>query len=189
MSDFQALLLEGIFYHDSDSGHLMLESDAGDHINVIKALMRLNQRQVQISVHHLPPMPPDPTKQGGGCCLWGGDDPRFQTAGGTTFCPFGHHKEPTKLLNVVAQGFLDLRVGFYESETTFAVQRFDGTEVVLPFEYHLAGHRARIAAATVMDIEKMRDVLLKAGGLEQVEGLGDQVTDLRDILRRLQEQG
>jgi hypothetical protein len=189
VSDFQALLLEGIFYSDSDSGALMLESAKEDHVNVIEALMRLNQRQVQISVHHLPPMPPDPTKQGGGCCLWG-MEPRFPTHGGTThggttFCPFGHHKEPTKLLNVTAQGTLDLRVGSYESETTFAVQKFDGTEVVLPFQHYLAGHVGRIAAATVVDIEAMKDALLKSGGFGQVEGLGERLGDLRDLLQQL----
>lgn len=185
MSDFQALLLEGIFYHDSDSGALMLESAKGDHINVIEAMMRLNQRQVQISVHHLPPMPPDPTKQGGGCCLWG-TEPRFTTHGGTTFCPFGHHREPTKLLNVTAQGLLTLKVGFYDSDTTFVVQQFDGTEVELPFQHYLAGHMGRIAAATIIDIEKMKDVLMKSGGLGQVDGLGTRATDLKDILGQLQ---
>jgi hypothetical protein len=185
VSDFQALLLEGIFYHDSDSGALMLESAKGDHVNVVEAMMRLNQRQVQISVHHLPPMPPDPTKQGGGCCLWG-TQPRFTTHGGTTFCPFGHHKEPTKLLNVTAQGILDLRVGFYESETTFAVQKFDGTEVVLPFQHHLAGHTGRIAAATVVDIEKMREALLKSGGLGMAEGLGERIGDLKELLGQIE---
>jgi len=176
--------MEGIFYHDPDSGALMLESTKGDRVNVIEALMRLHHRRVQISVHHLPPMPPDPMKPGGGCCLWG-TEPRFTTHGGTTFCPFGHHKEPTKLLNVTARGIMDLRVGFYDSETTFAVHQFDGTEVVLPFQHFLAGHVGRIAAATVVDIEAMKDALLKFGGLGQVEGLGERIGDLRELLQQL----
>jgi len=189
MRDFDALLIEGVFFQkDSDDdcmGGLHCQLDNGQQVSVINAMMRLNGSHVQISVHHLPPMPPDPTKQGGGCCLWGGNDPRFQSAGGTTFCPFGHHKEPTKLLNVVANGILKLDVGFYDSETTFVVHQFDGTEVKLPFQHHLPGHYGRIAAATFVDIDKMKDILMKSGGLDAVEGMGQKATDLRDLLGRL----
>ncbi|MDB4278200.1 hypothetical protein N9917_01220 [Deltaproteobacteria bacterium] len=188
MSDFKALLIEGVFYQDDDHG-LMVTPDTGPAFSIMDALMRVNERHVQISVHHLPPMPPDPTKQGGGCCLWGGDDPRFQSHGGTTFCSFGHHKHPTKLLNVVANGHLFYKAGFYPSESCVEVQQFDGTTVDFQqvFQHHLPGHTGRIAVATVVDIEKMREALLKSGGLGMVEGLGERVSDLKDILGKLKD--
>jgi hypothetical protein len=186
LSEFQALLLEGIFYQDDDEG-LMVTPAKGPAIKVIDALLRLNERNVQISVHHLPEMPPDPTRWGGGCCLWEQQVDRFSTHDGQAFCPFGHHKHPTKLLNVVAQGVMHYESGFYPSESRVIIHQFDGTTVDFQdaFSGYLPGHRGRIAVATVVDIEKMREALLKSGGLGMVEGMGGRINDLKDMLGHL----
>jgi hypothetical protein len=192
VSDFQALLLEGIFYQDDDHG-LMVTPDKGPPVRVIDALMRLNERNVQISAHHLPVMPPDPTRWGGGCCFWEqGRAGQFKAYGSDTepFCPFGHHHEPTKLFNLVAQGILHYKGEFYPSEDRVVIHQFDGTEVDFKtaFQSYLPGHRGRIAAATVVDIEKMREALLKSGGLGMVEGMGERINDLKDMLSRMQDE-
>ncbi len=127
-------------------------------------------KQVNIAFHHTPPMPPDPTKWGGGCCYW-------QSYG---WCPAGHHEQPGLLLNVTGEGVLQVNDGVY------SVKGFDGTVQDLPL-HNLIGHEARVAAATMMDINKMRESLENMVGGMSAEALGEQTNNLKDIMERLQE--
>ena len=184
MDKFQAILLEGLFSGDTDPGPEMKENWGPHSVDLSTVTVQMNGKQtslsdtlaplvgsqVNISFHHTPPMPPDPTKWGGGCCYW-------EPFG---WCPAGHHDQPGMLLNVVGEGVLQLEEGLY------SVKGFDGTVKDLPF-HNLIGHEGRVAAATMMDIAKMRESLDKMVGEMGIEALGQQTDSLKDIMARLQE--
>jgi hypothetical protein len=65
------------------------------------------------------------------------------------------------------------------------LDKFDGTRAMLPLIWGLVGHRGRVAAATVMSVEQMRDSLLSSGQGGEVEALGAKITDLRDLMEQL----
>jgi len=166
MDGFRALLVEGVFYK-TDS-RLLCASDRGV-VDVNAMLSPLQGQRVRLAAHHLPPNPPDPTKWGGGCCLW------EQTGR----CPAGHHARPTWLFNLSHEGIL------VQDGATWVVESFDGTRTPFRLEEMLVGHQARVAAATVLDLEKMRDALGAAGGSDEVESLVERANDLHDLLSRI----
>jgi hypothetical protein len=166
MGEFRALLIEGIFYED-DARRLLCDTGRG--VKDVRVDLRalLGQR-VRIAAHHLP-RDPDPLRWGGGACLW-------QPSGR---CPAGHHDRPTWLYNFVAEGVLD------ETEDVFRVEGFDGGVVEVALATMLPGHHARVAAATVLSAEAMREALDASGMESSVEGLGARIENLQEILGRL----
>jgi len=165
--EFQTVLLEGVFYR-GETGELAVQpSHGGIPALVWPELKRLVDLPVQLSVHHLPPHPPNPKLWGGGCCMW-------EPSG---HCPFGHHKDPTRLLNLVVKGILE----FQDPENAWAVTPPEGNPYQLPL-WALEGHRARIVGATVVDLERMKEAL---SGSLNVEELTQRATGLRDLMASL----
>lgn len=168
--DFHAILLEGVFYVTDDGDDLMVQPPSGEDQKVADVLEPLLDKQVQFAVHHVPPMPPDPRRWGGGACL-------FQPA----LCPAGHHQRPNWLYNVSGQGTL------IRSGNGWALEKFDGSRTELQLHLYLTGHQGRVAAATMFSVEEMRDKLAQSGNLDSVDALGSKASDLRDLLARLQQ--
>jgi hypothetical protein len=160
---FNAVLLEGLFYEKG--GTFFAEKDTGEHVDVQALLTPLLGTRVQFAVHHLPPQGIQPGIPGAGAC-------RFPGGQG---CPVRHDKYPDRLLTYHLDGVL--RADPWRQE------KFDGTVVPIPFQ-GMVGHYGRLAVATVIDVEKMRDAL---GGLNPAAfttaGLRSQ--DLEEILARL----
>ena len=169
MGEFRILLIEGIFY--INDGRLTAKKDGDSNIiDVVEALTPFVGTEVQFAVHFLPPMPPDPKRWGGGCCLW---EPSGK-------CPAGHHEQPGLLLNVSGRGVL--RQG---PDTAWWLDVFDGSRMELPLLL-LDGHAARVASVSVFDAEKMKESLLNAVNSDQIEALGTRAADLKELLTRLQ---
>jgi len=162
MGAFHTILMEGLFY-ESDG---KLQTDRGDFVD--EMLRPMIGEDIHLAVHYLPPIPIDSSKWGGGCCMWQPNP-----------CPAGHHENPDRLLNVTARGWLG------QTDGQWWVEQLDGKRVMIPFNL-LDGHQARVAAASVFDVEAMRDSL---GSItpDQVETLGAQARDLRDLLANLQD--
>jgi hypothetical protein len=185
-SEFQALLLEGVFYLSDElcvDSHgksregwnkLMVSTPEGV-LDVYDQLRPYVGQRVQLAVHHVPANPPDPTRWGGGCCLW---EPHG-------VCLFGHHDRPMELYNVSGQGILVYDLDHSKSEGGWWLAHFDGSRTPLLLGHVLPGHQARVAAATLFDVEAMREKLVSSGGLDQVDALGSKVTELRDLVERL----
>ena len=185
--EFQAILLEGIFFLGTDpypdsNGEtregfcdLLVQEDPGKPSrSVYDILLPLVGQKVQFAAHHLPSLPIDPTRWGAGSCMW-------QSAG---HCPYGHHERPGDLFNVSVQGVLVYDLDHEKSSGDWWVEQFDGKRVPLPLALVLAGHQARIAAATVMSVEEMRSALEKAGG-GSIDALGASVSNMQELLERL----
>lgn len=122
-------------------------------------------RDILVSLHHDPPTPFDPTRWGGGCCLW---EPSGE-------CPAGHHLEPLGLLAVNGRGVLQ------HDASQWWLDAPDGRRIDLPFAL-LEGHRARVVGVTVLD----PTVPVKDAKLTDSDDLITRVVDLRDFLARLQ---
>lgn len=165
----QVLLIEGVFSRREKDGELIVVPDDGPSQKVDDLLEPFTDARVQLSFHHLPSMPIDPTRWGGGSCLW-------QPVGR---CPFGHHEHPGRLLNFAGNGFLKKTVDGW------ALQGLDGATRDLGLSL-LEGHYGRVAAAPMDAIEQMRDQVLQSGQALDVEGLGVRAADLKSILERVQ---
>ena len=163
MSEFRTLLIEGYFLNSTD-----MNLNEGLSVNlttdVYEKLSAFVGEDIQLAIHHLPPGQPDPGKPGLGSCEW------------LTPCPAGHDTDPHKLLSVHGQGVLR------HEGTRWWLDRFDGTQQEFPLHL-LDGHHGRIAAATVFDVEKMRESLGGAAG--QLETLGVKAESLKDLLTQL----
>jgi len=152
---FNVVLIEGVF----SGPHL---SASGGSVN--EALSGFVGSRVRLSAHHLPVEPIDPTRWGGGSCTY---EPGP--------CPFGHHTDPTRMFSYTGEGVLD------RDGNTWTVTRFDGTVDRVDLSA-LVGHRGRVAAAPVLDIEAMRDAVTASGiGSD----LGVRADELRQVLERL----
>lgn len=162
-SPFAALLLEGLFYERGDT--LFVEKDGGEHVSVTDILNPLVGVRVQIAVHHLPPHGVQPGLPGAGSC-------RFPGGHG---CPARHDQYPDRLLAFHMDGVL--------RADPWRVEKFDGTVAAIPFR-GMEGHYGRLAAATMVDVEKMRDAL---GQLDPAAftSAGLRSQDLEEILARL----
>lgn len=180
--DFQAILLEGLFflaeepYPDSNGQvrpefkDLLVQTPGGDKKSVYAALQPLVGQRVYVAAHHVPSNPVDPTKWGGGSCFW---QPAAR-------CPFGHHVNPHSLYNLTAEGTLVYDLDFQAGAGGWWVHGNDGGRHMLPWAVVLPGHTGRVAAATAMSVEQMRDSVLASG--VNVEGLGERATELRDLV-------
>ncbi len=164
MGDFRTILAEGDFYEEDG---LVKVQCRGQVVSVTELLTPLLGEDIQLAIHYVPTEHPDATKWGGGCC-------HYQDSG---FCPAGHHEDPYRILNVHGQGVLRR-----DSEGWW-LEKFDGGRQDFPVEL-LAGHHARLAAATMFDVGKMRDAL-KPEDLAKVEDLGVRATQLQDIITQM----
>jgi len=187
VSEFQAILLEGLFY-TSDSPYpdakgevragfndLMVRRDTGSPVSVYDTLLPLVGERIQFSTHHLPSMPPDINRWGGGPCFW-------EDVG---HCPFGHHETPGRLFNIAGEGILSYDLNHATGSGGWWLDKFDGTRTMLPLSWALVGHRGRVAAATTLSVEQMRESLLSSGRGGDIEALGAKITDLRDLMEQL----
>jgi hypothetical protein len=187
MKDFQAILLEGLFYPSEDPypdangvlrdgfNDLLVKPDSGPVQSVYETLKPFIGERVQIAVHQLPDSPPNLARWGGGSCFW-------QDAG---HCPFGHHEHPHRLFNVSGQGFLIYDLDHGKSEGGWWLEEPNGNRLMLPLALALTGHRARVATATALSVEEMRDALAASGELDSIEGIGNRVSDLKDLVSGL----
>jgi hypothetical protein len=87
------------------------------------------------------------------------------------------------LFNLSVEGVLN------RAADRWSVESFDGQTHPLPLTEMLVGHHARVASATVVDIDKMREALERNGGSDMVEELVGRADDLRDILSRIRPGG
>lgn len=161
MGTFSTALLEGLFYETEGR----LTTDRGGFVDDL--LAPLVGQDIQLAIHFVPQLPIDPQKWGGGSCLW-------QPAE----CPAGHHEHPDRILNIAVRGVLE------REDTTWWVRQLDGKRLQIPLEL-LDGHHGRLAAASVFDVGKMRDAITGFDP-DQIESLGVQATELRDMLSNLQ---
>lgn len=189
MSEFNAILLEGLFYlgdqplvdaHDvaDDSARdLLLKEVSGPPVNVRERLLPFVGKKVRVAAHHLPTDPTaSPPKWGLGSCVW-------QAMGGE--CPYGHNEHnPMDLFSISEEGVLVFDLDHSKRSGGWWLEKFDGTRMMLPLLWALNGHHGRIAAATALSIEDMRDTVTKAG-VDSVEGLNAQAQGLQDLLGRL----
>lgn len=161
-SSFQAILLEGLFYERD--GSFYVEQDNGTHTSVTETLTPLAGKQVQVALHHLPPQV-QPGLPGAGSC-------RFPQGIG---CPVRHDLHPDRLLSFHLEGVLQPQ--------PWSLVKFDGCTVILPLS-GMVGHYGRLAATSVVDVEKMREALSRLDPSAFTSaGLGTQ--DLEEILNRL----
>lgn len=151
------VLLEGLFFWKD--GHLMVEGRVVE--DVLHPLIGEN---VRFAMHQVPLHGIDTAKWGGGCCHWQPAD-----------CPVGHQHDPGFLLNISGEGILQM-----DGERWW-LARFDGGRTELPLGL-LEGHDGRIACATVLDAEKVREAVSGAG----LEAIGVQVRHLRDVVSQFQ---
>lgn len=163
MSDFNLLLIEGLFYQRG--ADLYIEQDSGVHRSVTEALLPLVGQRVQFAMHHLPPNGLQAGEPGAGSC-------RFPQGVG---CPVQHDKRPDHLLSFHLDGVL-------RNTPTWGVEKFDGKVVSIPF-VGMVGHFGRVAAATILDVEAMRDSLLKTATSMGSSGLN--AKDIETLLDRL----
>lgn len=161
MDAFHTALLEGCFYETDN----VLKNDQGRTVESL--LSPLVGQDIHLAIHFVPQLPIDPSKWGGGCCLWQPSP-----------CPAGHHEHPDRLLNVAVRG----RLG--REGNRWWVDQMNGKRVDIPLHL-LVGHYGRVAAATVFDVQQIRESL-EGFSPDQVESLGVQASDLRDVLSRLQ---
>jgi len=158
--NFKAVLLEGVF-GDSPKGVCASGKAVADELRPLVG------ERIRFAMHHLPPNLThlDISRWGGGSCLW-------QPAP----CPAGHHQDPGWLLNVTEEGTLD---------DQWDIHRLDGTVFRLPLEL-MVGHYGRLAAATLFEVEKMRDALT-IDDLATVDSLGGKIDSLRELLDRMRQ--
>lgn len=167
MSDFQAILVEGLFYEND--GELFIEQDNGEHVSFAETLAPVVDHRVQLALHHLPPNGVKPGKPGAGSC---------QFPGGVG-CPARHDRQPDRLLSFHMEGTL--------RKDPWRLEQFNGSVVVLPLG-GMPGHYGRVGGATIVDVEKMREQL---AGLtpEALAAAGVDARDLEAMLGRLRKAG
>ena len=123
----------------------------------------LGQR-VQLALHHLPPHGVQPDLPGAGSCLY----LKGQR------CPI-HELHPDRLLSFHSEGTLH--------SDPWRLIRFDGTMLPIPVQ-GMPGHYGRVGAASLVDVEKMRDQLAQLSP-EALASVGVTATDMEAILGRL----
>jgi hypothetical protein len=169
LENFKAVLVEGLF-HETDLGYVIQPDGYGPQKAVEDELNPLVGQRVRLAMHHLPPNlnNPDESKWGGGSCLW---QPHR--------CPAGHHDRPGFLLNVTGDGVLrrDADRGRWHLDL------LDGSRLDIPF-HMMVGHIGRLAAATLVEVDQMRDSL-SMDDLDKIEGLGAQLHSMKELLERL----
>lgn len=160
---FNAILLEGLFYEKE--GCFFVEQDGGKHTSLAEVLLPVKDTRVQFAVHHLPPHGLQPGEPGAGSC-------RFPQGRG---CPVRHDQFPDRLLAMHLDGVL--------RADPWRLEKFDGSVITIPFG-GMVGHFGRLAVATILDVEAMRESLAHLDPTALASsGLG--VADLERLLDRL----
>jgi len=161
--DFNAILVEGLFYERDSAIHI--EKDNGEHVTIEDVLAEVLGQRVQFALHHLPPNGIEPDKPGAGACKYPGGQG----------CPAFHDRFPDRLLSFHMEGVL--------KADPWRVEKFDGTVSLTPFKA-MPGHYGRIGAATVFDVAKMRESLANISP-EGLAAAGIDTTNLEALLARL----
>ncbi len=162
MAQFQAVLVEGLFF--SENGALHIKKDGGEKVALATALQPLMGQRVQFALHHLPPHGLQPGQPGAGSC---------QFPGGVG-CPVQHDQHPDRMLAFHMEGVLHA--------DPWRLLKFDGSVVVVPVQ-GMPGHYGRVAGATILDVDAMRDALNQKGSGALPTGLN--VADLGKMLDQL----
>jgi len=165
--DFNAILVEGLFYEQA--GAVCIEQDNGQHTTFDDVLGPVVGHRVQLALHHLPPHGIEPGKPGAGSC-------RFP---GGVGCPVHHDRFPNRLLSFHMDGVLQ--------SSPWRLEKFDGSVQPLPVN-GMIGHYGRLGAATMLDVDKMRETLAKMSPEDLASTLassGMSAGDLEDVLTRL----
>lgn len=165
MLSFQAVVVEGLFFFEG--GALHIEKDSGERVSLATVLQPLVGQRVQFALHHLPPRGLQPGQPGAGSC-------RFP---GGVGCPVGHDRHPDRMLTFHLEGVLQA--------DPWRLLKFDGSVVAVPIQ-GMPGHYGRVAGATIMDVDAMRDAVAQ-GGLAALSGLGS--ADLEQLLAQLRHRG
>lgn len=155
-SSYPLLVLEGVF-HDPGDG-IRVYSDEGSHVMLNSAFEPFEEKEVNLSVHHYPPQPPQKDAPGGGACLWG------------HYCPCGHTRDPAWLFNLNLKGVLRrLPSGSWVV-----------SEDALPLDHYMLGHRGRLVVfhESLVSQDKSVDELLS-----EAESLLGVLTGLRGALK------
>lgn len=171
MSEFHAILVEGLFYERD--GALHIEQDDGTHVSWADTLACVVDQRVQLAIHHLPPNGIEPDEPGAGSCKFPGG----------VGCPVRHDTYPTRLLSFHMEGVLRV--------DPWRLEKFDGSVVALPLQ-GMTGHFGRVGVATVVDVEKMREQLAASSPEKMAEMLaasGVNAGDLQNMLDRLRRIG
>lgn len=163
MAQFQAALVEGLFFWENGTIHI--EKDGGERVALATVLQPLVGHRVQFALHHLPPHGLQSDQPGAGSC-------RFP---GGVGCPVQHDQHPDRMLAFHLEGVLQA--------DPWRLLKFDGSIVAVPVQ-GMPGHYGRVAGATVIDVDAMRDALNRKGlnalptGLDAAE-LGKMLEQLR----------
>lgn len=171
MSDFNAILIEGLFYEQA--GRFFVESEGGVQKSLVDILAPVVGQRVQLALHHVPPHGIDHTQPGAGSCRYPGG----------VGCPVAHDKHPDRLLSFHMEGVL--------RGPPWALVRFDGGVQPLPLA-GMVGHFGRVGAATIVDVEKMREQLAKTDPTALADMLaakGVNAAELEAVLERLRKAG
>ena len=173
MDNFQVLLIEGVFYERGGDIYVTM---GGSEVSVVERLQSMVGQNIRFAMHHALPGVIDETKWGGGCCLWQ-----------PVPCPAWHHLNPAFLLNVSVEGVLRHAVLRHGGTDVWRIEQFNGINQDLPLAM-LVGHYGRVAAASLVDVAKMRDQVFTSMDSAQVDALGVQAQDIKQVLQRLQQQ-
>jgi hypothetical protein len=133
---------------------------------VVEVMKPALGQNIIFSMHHVPVVM-NPFQWGGGNCIW-------QPEG---WCPAGHHLDPLCFFHLQETGILGIEEGVWGLRT------FMGKWVPISF-HSMVGHFGRIASATVLDAERMKEELLSMGP-EALETVGVSAKEAAEILGRM----
>ena len=168
---FKALLVEGIFNTKEDlaifkkSGFCPWNTivvDEGEGKKDLESILSpYIGENISFAAHHTV-NPDTPLLKGFGSCL----------AEGNSWCVFEHHKHPSRAFSFNTEGVLR------QEDHHLYVEKFDGRKDFIPL-FMLVGHRGRIAAATVFDVEKMKETVFSHSDLK------DQMSEMMEMIEKL----
>jgi hypothetical protein len=152
------LVIVGLFWKDKE-GQPMVQTEEG-HVDLLKEISAFEDSVVDLSVHHYPPGPPDPTAVGGGCCKWGEG------------CPFGHAEDPEYMFSFQSEGNLSLDE-----------EGVNVGDLAVPFQF-MEGHHGRLVILRELEIPSgVPEDLGSIGDLEaEAQQLEALLSGLREIL-------
>jgi hypothetical protein len=171
-----ALLIEGDFtlvdfdpevqFESIPIERIIIEQKGKPTTRLVDVLKPALGENIVFSMHHVP-VAMNPFRWGGGNCIW-------QPYG---WCPAGHHLDPLRFFSMNETGVLE------EGDGKWWLHTFAGKNIDIPFHV-MVGHFGRIAAATMLDMEKMRDELSKTSS-ENLEAVGVSAKELSETLEKL----
>jgi len=176
MPEFNAILLEGKFtlqdldktkrFDSVDAEKVIVKPENKPQCRVVDVLRPAVGQEIVFSMHHVP-ISMNPFLWGGGNCIW-------QSEG---WCPAKHHLDPLYFFNMSESGVLE------EVDGVWQLRTFMGKVEEIPFEV-MIGHFGRIAAATVIDTEKMKEELMTCSP-ETLAAMGLSAAEAREMLEKM----